>query len=353
MEGEGNGKSIEKLRVDIDSIDYKIIDLLLKRNEIAHKVIKLKAASGAPVFDEERERLIIEKLSRYAGGRLSNDFIEKLARVFLWESKSIERPNSFRRRNDKIFSLLATRPAVIAGPCAVESEEQIMAAAAALSAAGVKFLRGGAFKPRTSPDSFQGLGDEGIRLLKAAAAKYGMFSVTEFLEINEIERHYDNVDIIQIGSRNMTSSGFLKYIAKISSQDCKPIILKRGFGSTIKEFLLARDYLARDGNPNIALCLRGIRTFEQIESSMRNTADLAAILELKSLTGSPVFFDPSHSAGRADFVPQLAEAALALGADGIMFECHPAPEKALCDGGQCLTLVASAELSKKVLSSKP
>jgi 3-deoxy-7-phosphoheptulonate synthase len=228
------------------------------------------------------------------------------------------------------------RPLIIAGPCAVESKEQIFSIAKELADNGIKFLRGGAFKPRTSPDTFQGLGDKGIELIREAADKYSMFVVSEVLEIDQLDRNYDKIDIVQIGSRNMASYGFLKQIGKKTAVDKKPILLKRGFGSTIKEFLFAARYIIDEGNPNVILCLRGIRTFEQIHSELRFTPDLATILEIKEQSDLPVIFDPSHSTGSVKYVEQIAKAALGLGADGLLIETHINPEEAMSDKEQCV-----------------
>lgn len=233
---------------------------------------------------------------------------------------------------------------MIAGPCSVESREQISRIAAELSAMGIKFLRGGAFKPRTSPDSFQGLGSEGIKYIREAAEANGMFVVTEVLDTEELEECYDKIDVIQIGSRNMASFGLLKTIGKKTAADKKPALLKRGFSSTLGELIHAADYIRNEGNPNVFLCLRGIRTFEQIDSIFRFTPDLASIVELKQRTDMPVLFDPSHSTGDSKYVNQIAKAALNLGADGLLIESHYNPENALTDAKQCVLPESLKEL---------
>ena len=225
---------------------------------------------------------------------------------------------------------------IIAGPCAVESEEQIFRIAGKIRESGIKYFRAGAFKPRTSPHTFQGMGLEGLKLIKKASDENELFVVSEIMDNNELENCYDMIDMIQIGSRNMASYGFLKQIGKISSKDKKPILLKRGFNATLEELLFAAEYITNEGNPNVLLCLRGIRTFEQIDSSMRFTPDLASIIELKEKTGFPVIFDPSHSSGHSKYVERLSKAALLLGADGLLVEVHDEPEKALSDGFQAI-----------------
>ena len=232
---------------------------------------------------------------------------------------------------------------IMAGPCAVESSEQIRAAAKVVRSAGGKVLRGGIFKPRTSPYSFQGLGNEGLEYLVSAAREQGLLSVTEVVDAESLEFVSGKVDIIQIGARNMQNFQLLKLAGEIR----QPIILKRGMAATIEEWLLAAEYILSAGNNRVILCERGIRTFE---TSTRNTLDLSAIGVAKSLSHLPVIVDPSHAAGRIDLIPALAKAAISAGADGLLVEMHPNPAEAKCDGPQSLspaqfTLLAQ-ELSK-------
>lgn len=219
--------------------------------------------------------------------------------------------------------------AVISGPCAIESEEQIDLAAKALSNMGVKILRGGAFKPRTSPYAFQGLGIEGLKLLRNAGQKYGMKVISEIMDPRDLELSYDYVDIFQIGSRNMQNFALLKEVGKYD----KPVLLKRGMAATIEEWLLAAEYIAAEGNINIILCERGIRTFENYT---RNTLDLTTVPVIKQMTNLPIIVDPSHGTGRKELVRYVARAAVAIGADGVMIEAHPNPCEALSDGKQSL-----------------
>ncbi|MCD6363970.1 MAG: 3-deoxy-7-phosphoheptulonate synthase [Synergistetes bacterium] len=219
---------------------------------------------------------------------------------------------------------------VIAGPCSVESEEQINETARFLSNLGVRLLRGGAFKPRTSPYSFQGLGEIGLKLLKEAARAYDMRVVTEVMDTQTIDKVYEYADVLQVGARNMQNFPLLKALGKID----KPVLLKRGFMSTIEEWLLAAEYIALYGNERIILCERGIRTFERYT---RNTLDISAVPAVKSLSHLPICVDLSHATGRRELIPPLAKAALAAGAHAIMVEVHPNPEKALSDGDQSLT----------------
>lgn len=219
---------------------------------------------------------------------------------------------------------------VIAGPCSIESREQILDTARAVAAAGANILRGGAFKPRTSPYEFQGLGVEALKYLKEASEETGLPVVTEVMGIDEIEVTREYADMLQIGARNMQNFDLLRRLAKVST----PVLLKRGPSATIKEWLLAAEYLLMGGNSNVVLCERGIKTFDP---EMRNTLDLATVVRVKELAHLPVIVDPSHATGRRSIVPAAARAAAAIGADGVMLEVHPYPESALSDGPQALT----------------
>ena len=231
---------------------------------------------------------------------------------------------------------------IMAGPCSVETEEQIIEVALAVKAAGATMLRGGAFKPRTSPYAFQGLGAEGIRLLKLAKEVTGLPIVTELMDASQLPL-FDDVDIIQVGARNMQNFNLLKILG---AQD-KPVMIKRGMSSTYQEWLMSAEYVMSEGNENVILCERGIRTFE---SYTRNTIDIAAVPVLRQLTHLPVIVDPSHATGKAALVPPLATAAVAAGADGLLIEVHNDPTKALCDGPQSLRPEVFAKLAGKLYS---
>ena len=220
-------------------------------------------------------------------------------------------------------------PIIIAGPCSIESEHQIQNAARIVKKLGGHILRGGAFKPRTSPYSFQGLGEEGLRLLKEAGDVHGLPVISEVMDTRDVEMVYKYVDILQIGSRNMQNFSLLKEVGKTN----KPILLKRGMTATIEEWLMAAEYVAYEGNKNIILCERGVRTFE---TYTRNTLDLAAIPIIKNLSDLPIIVDPSHGTGRKELILPMSKASLAAGADGIMVEIHPNPCEALSDGEQSL-----------------
>ena len=229
---------------------------------------------------------------------------------------------------------------IIAGPCSVESEEQIFRTAEYLHGLGVKFLRGGAYKPRTSPYRFQGLGTEGLQLIRKAADAFGMRVVTEIVDSSLIPEVSEYADILQVGSRNMQNYFFLKQLGKIN----KPVLLKRGMYSRIDEWLMAAEYILSAGNEKLILCERGIRTFD---TSVRNTMDISAIPLIKNLSHLPIFADPSHGTGRRDLVMPMALASIAAGADGLVIEIHPEPEKALSDGMQSLYLDQFKELVNK------
>ena len=220
--------------------------------------------------------------------------------------------------------------AVIAGPCSVESKEQVIEIAKAAKAAGANMLRGGAFKPRTSPYAFQGMGSEGLDILVAAKEETGLPIVSELMDARYIDEFNEKVDLIQIGARNMQNFDLLK---KVGKRCTKPILLKRGLSATFQEWIMSAEYIMASGNPNVILCERGVRTFE---SYTRNTLDLQAIPVIKELTHLPIIIDPSHAGGKWWLVEPMAKASLAAGCDGLMIEVHNNPEKALCDGPQSL-----------------
>lgn len=233
------------------------------------------------------------------------------------------------------------RPVVVAGPCAVESEEQIVATARAVKAAGADMLRGGAFKPRTGPHTFQGLKEEGLKLLALASRETGLPIVTEVMSPDTVGMVAGYADILQVGARNMQNFDLLRELGRIR----KPVLLKRGMSATIEEFLAAAEYILAGGNSGVILCERGIRTFE---TATRNTLDLAVVPLIKELSHLPIVVDPSHATGRRSLVSPMAKAALVAGADGVLLEVHPDPEKALSDGPQSLTLQGFERLMEEM-----
>jgi 3-deoxy-7-phosphoheptulonate synthase len=226
---------------------------------------------------------------------------------------------------------------VMAGPCSVETREQLLTTAESVAKSGAQILRGGAYKPRTSPYEFQGLAEEGLKLLAEAREKTGLKVVTEILNAEDVELVEAYADILQVGARNMQNFELLKKLGKVN----KPVMLKRGLSATIKEFLLSAEYIVSHGNPNVMLCERGIRTFE---TALRNTLDLGVVPLLNELTHLPVVIDPSHGTGKRSLVPPVARAAVAIGADAIMTEVHPCPEQAWSDGPQSLRLEEFARM---------
>ena len=271
----------------------------------------------------------------------SLEIVESINRV----SEPYKRANRKFHPEDTVVDVNGVRIgggnfAIIAGPCSVESEEQILEVAEGVKAAGASMLRGGAFKPRTSPYDFQGMRAEGIELLEEAKAKTGMPLVSEIMNANHLHL-FENIDVIQIGARNMQNFELLKAVGKTD----KTVLLKRGLANTLKELLMSAEYIMSEGNENVILCERGIRTFETFT---RNTLDLSAVPALKELSHLPVVVDPSHATGIARMVEPMAMAAAAAGADGLMIEVHNKPEEALCDGKQSLTPAQFAKLAERV-----
>jgi 3-deoxy-7-phosphoheptulonate synthase len=232
---------------------------------------------------------------------------------------------------------------MMAGPCSVESEKQIMETAEGVAAAGARVLRGGAFKPRTSPYDFQGMAEEGLKLLRKAREATGLAIITEVMSDRDVDLIAQYADCMQVGARNMQNFALLKSLGSCG----RPVLLKRGMSSTIKELLMSAEYIVAHGNPNVILCERGIRTFE---TATRNTCDIAAIPVLNELTHLPVILDPSHATGKRSLIPALSRAGVAIGADGLIVEVHPCPEKAVSDGAQSLTI---ADFRRMMTELKP
>lgn len=258
------------------------------------------------------------------------DGVEEVYRItepFKLASRSFKKDNTTIKIKDVVIG--GNEVNVIAGPCSVESEEQIMIIAELVKKSGVKILRGGAFKPRSSPYSFQGLGEEGLKLLRKAADNYGLLVITEVLETTMIDLVYKYTDIFQVGARNMQNYSLLRELGPAK----KPVMLKRGLSATVEDWLMSAEYILSNGNPDVFLCERGIRTFE---TYTRNTFDISAIPVVHKRSHLPVFADPSHATGLRDKVIPMARAAVAAGADGLMIEVHHDPDKALSDGPQAL-----------------
>ena len=272
---------------------------------------------------------------------LLNEYVERVMRV----SEPYKKANRKFHPEDTIVDVNGVKVgggnfAVMAGPCSVESEEQIIEVAKDVQSSGAAMLRGGAFKPRTSPYSFQGMGVQGLKLLLEAKAETGLPIVTELMSPKYCELFEEKVDLVQIGARNMQNFDLLKEVGKMS----KPVLLKRGLSSTYEEWIMSAEYIMSEGNQNVILCERGIRTFENYT---RNTLDVSAIPAIKRMSHLPIVVDPSHSGGYSWLVEPLALAAIAAGADGLIIEVHNNPAKALCDGQQSLTPAQFDDLMKK------
>ena len=268
----------------------------------------------------------------------ANDIVHRVMRV----TEPYKRANRMFHPEDSSFSVAGQTIGggsftVIAGPCAVESEQQMLSVARSVKQAGAHFLRGGAYKPRSSPYSFQGLGKEGIELLKIARAETGLGLVSEILDVSALDDFVKDIDIIQVGARNMQNFSLLKELGKLD----KPILLKRGLSATIEEWLMSAEYIMAAGNQQVILCERGIRTFEKYT---RNTLDISAVPVARRLSHLPVFVDPSHAGGVSWLVEPLAKAAVVSGANGLIIEVHPDPDHAMSDGAQSLRPEAFAKL---------
>lgn len=307
-----HGATQEQINAVENFIKEKGFDAHISQGEL-HTII---GAVGGKIIDE-RDIQLLEGVREII--RISTSY--KLAsRAFQNEDTVI---------NIKDVTIGANEISIIAGPCSVESYEQMDETAAALKKTGVKILRGGAFKPRTSPYSFQGLGEEGLKIMRRVADKHEMLVTSEVMQISQIPMFIKYVDILQVGARNMQNFNLLKELGFIN----KPVMIKRGLSATIEEWLMAAEYVLSGGNRDVILCERGIRTFEV---ATRNTLDISAIPVVKQLSHLPVLVDPSHATGLRDKVAPMSRASVAAGADGLIIEVHNNPPKALCDGAQSL-----------------
>jgi 3-deoxy-7-phosphoheptulonate synthase len=259
------------------------------------------------------------------------------------DAKLVAKTNSTHKSIVTLNSQVAIGGAeiiIIGGPCTVESQTQMDSVAQALQGS-VQAIRGGVYKPRTSPYAFQGMGLDGIEVMEQTRKRYGMPVVTEVMAIDQIAELDDRVDMLQVGSRNMQNFDLLKALG----QARKPVLLKRGLAATIEEFVMAAEYVVSHGNPNVVLCERGIRSFD---TYTRNVLDLGAVVAIKQITHLPIIVDPSHAAGKSELIADLSRAAIACGADGLIIECHPQPEKSVSDARQALTLEAMVELVESI-----
>jgi 3-deoxy-7-phosphoheptulonate synthase len=270
--------------------------------------------------------------------------VEKILPIlkpFKLASRDFKREDSRIKVGDQVVG--GKKVSIMAGPCTVESRDGLLTAARAVKEAGGGFLRGGAFKPRSSPYSFQGLGEEGLKYLAEAREETGLMIVTELMDPRDSELVNRYTDVIQIGARNMSNFTLLKEVGRMR----KPVLLKRGLAATVKEWLMSAEYVLDEGNHEVILCERGVRTFE---TDTRNTLDLSAVPLVKTMSHLPIVVDPSHAVGRSDIVPPMCMAALAAGADGLLIEIHPNPEEAFCDGPQSLKLDVFSDLMNDLRS---
>ncbi|MCY8543324.1 Phospho-2-dehydro-3-deoxyheptonate aldolase [Bacillus licheniformis] len=331
---------LDLLRQQANELNLQILKLINERGRIVQEIGKAKEAQGINRYDPVRERTMLNEIIENNDGPFENSTIQHIF-------KEIFKAGLELQEDDHSKALLVSRKKkpentivdlkgekigdgeqrFIVGPCAVESYEQVAEVASAAKKQGLKLLRGGAFKPRTSPYDFQGLGVEGLQILKRVADEYDLAVISEIVNPQHIEEAIDYIDVIQIGARNMQNFELLKAAGSVK----KPVLLKRGLAATLKEFINAAEYIMSQGNDQIILCERGIRTYE---TATRNTLDISAVPILKQETHLPVFVDVTHSTGRRDLLLPTAKAALAIGADGVMAEVHPDPSVALSDSAQ-------------------
>lgn len=332
---------LNELRKRIEEINFNILELLSERGEIAKQIGQEKRKAGTMIYDPMREKEMINALQDRNEGPYDDNVIKQLFKEIFKASTELQK--SENEKHLYVSRKLKTEDTVVSmpngasvggeekifvfGPCSVESYEQVDQVAQQLAARGQKFIRGGAFKPRTSPYDFQGLGEEGLKILKEMNKKYELNVVSEIVDPAHFEMAGQYVDVFQIGARNMQNFELLKEAGRSG----KPVLLKRGLSATIEEFIYAAEYIHASGNSQIILCERGIRTYEK---ATRNTLDISAVPILKQGTHLPVLVDVTHSTGRKDIMLPVAKAALAVGADGLMAEVHPDPSVALSDAGQ-------------------
>lgn len=331
---------LEGLREQIDEVNDKLFDLINERGHLVKKIGEYKKQQGVNRYDPVRERKMFDYLAEKNKGPFETATIQHLFKEFFKAALELEEDDHRKellvsRKNQPTNSVVNVkgeefgdgRQRLIAGPCAVESYEQTAKVAETVKAHGVKVLRGGAYKPRTSPYDFQGLGEEGLKILKQVADEYDLAVDSEIVDPRDVEKAVDYLDIIQIGARNMQNFALLKEVGASN----KPVLLKRGLAATVAEFINAAEYIMSEGNGQIILCERGIRTYEK---ATRFTLDISAVPILKQETHLPVIVDVTHSMGRRDLLIPAAKAALAIGSDGIIAEVHPDPAVALSDAAQ-------------------
>lgn len=337
-------RNVHQLREQLDAINAQLLELLSERARVTQEIGSEKGKQGVPKFDPVREKAMLDRLVASNKGPFDDKTIRHLFKQIFQASLNLQQEEQKKhllvsRKNqqeDTIVTLNSIAvgggtPVMIAGPCSVESYEQVRQVAAALKEAGITVMRGGAFKPRTSPYDFQGLGIEGLKILKEVGTEFGLKTISEIVDPSHIEMACEYIDVIQIGARNMQNFELLKAAGEVRT----PVLLKRGLAATIDEFLHAAEYIVSRGNTQVMLIERGIRTYEK---ATRNTLDISAVPILKQESHLPVLVDVTHSTGRKDIMAPCAKAALAAGADGVMVEVHPDPATALSDAAQQMNI---------------
>ncbi len=342
------------LRREIDGVNMELLTLLSKRGELAKQIGELKTDAGIVQYDPKRELDMLNALTDANTGPFDDSTVKEIFKNIFQASLSAntksEKPKFLTSRGDRDDSVIMVgdvpvggdnSPVLITGPCAIESREQIMMTAAEVAKHGIKLFRGGAYKPRTNPYSFQGLGEQAMKWAREACDKYGLYFVAEIMDARDVDLCLDYVDVLQIGARNSQNFSLLKAVGRTN----RPVLMKRGLSGTIEEWIMGAEYIMSKGNPNVILCERGIRTYEKYT---RNTLDISAVALAKLETHLPVIVDATHSGGRRDLLVPLTKAGLAAGADGIMVEVHPNPAVALSDQKQQMDFDQFADYLKAV-----
>lgn len=345
---------LDRLRDQLDDVNLKLLELINHRAEIVQEIGKIKEKQSTHRFDPVRERDMLDKIIENNNGPFVNSTVEHIFKEIFKASLELQKDDHSKallvsrkkKPEDTVIDIKGEQIGdgnihFVFGPCSVESYEQVDTVAKSIADKGLKLLRGGAFKPRTSPYDFQGLGVEGLEILRKAADQHNLAVVSEIVNPAHIELALDYVDVIQIGARNMQNFELLKAAGDVD----KPVLLKRGLAATIEEFINAAEYIISRGNGNIILCERGIRTYEK---ATRNTLDISAVPILKQETHLPVMVDVTHSTGRRDLLLPTAKAAIAIGADGVMAEVHPDPAVALSDAAQQMDIPMFDQFYKEI-----
>jgi 3-deoxy-7-phosphoheptulonate synthase/chorismate mutase len=352
-----SNNQLDQLRTRIDEINLELLKLINERAQLVQEIGQVKGGQGVYRYDPVRERKMLDLIKEQNDGPFDNATIDHIFKEIFKAGLNLQKDDHEKAllvsRKKKPENTIVTvkgetigdgKQRFVFGPCSVESYEQVSTVAKAMKEKGLKLLRGGAYKPRTSPYDFQGLGVEGLKILKRVADEFDMAVISEIVTPADLEVAVDYLDVIQIGARNMQNFELLKAAGAIN----KPVLLKRGLSATIEEFINAAEYIMSQGNGQIILCERGIRTYER---ATRNTLDITAVPILKQETHLPVWVDVTHSTGRRDLLLPAAKAALAIGADGVMAEVHPDPAVALSDAQQQMDLEQFDKFYSEILAS--